>query len=146
MVLLLEKLEHLEKSLLGMFRKGMNMAHWAKIDKNGIVIQVLVTDNQKPNEGLDWLQQRFPGKWVKTSYNTYGNKHLLGGEPLRKNFAGKGYTYDTERDAFIPPKPFESWKLDEETCLWIAPKPKPEHPAIWDEDKQDWIEFNSTNN
>ena len=92
------------------------MAHWAKIE-NGIVVQVNVIEDEFLQENPD----RYTGLWVKTSYNTKGGVHLLGGTPLRKNFAGIGYTYDEERDAFIPPKPEVDGKefiLDGETCFW----------------------------
>jgi len=95
------------------------MAHWAEIDENNIVLRVLVTDDNLPNEGYDWLIEVLGGTWIKTSYNTHRGKHLLGGEPLRKNYAAIGYLYDTQRDAFIPPKPSENAILDEETCLWV---------------------------
>lgn len=110
------------------------MAHFAKLDENNIVTQVLVTDNNYPNEGYDWLIETFGGKWVQTSYNAR----------IRKNFAGIGYTYDEQRDAFIPPKPFKSWTLEEETCNWVAPKPYPtdEKIYVWDETAQDWKEIN----
>ena len=117
------------------------MAHFAKVNEENTVTQVLVTSNDKPNEGYDWLVSRFGGTWIKTSYNTYGGEHLLGGTPLRKNFAGIGFTYDEDRDGFIPPKPFESWVLDEETCLWNSPIPYPEDGELyaWDEDSGNWI-------
>lgn len=103
------------------------MAHWAQIDENNIVVQVLVTDNNDPNgdEGYQFLLDNFGGTWLQTSYNTIGNVHLEGGTPFRKNFAGIGFTYDEGKDAFIPPKPYNSWILDEETCDWVAPIPKP---------------------
>jgi hypothetical protein len=106
------------------------MAHFAEIDDKNIVLRVLVTDNDAPNEGHDWLVENLGGNWVKTSYN--GN--------IRKNFAGIGYTYDSERDAFIPPKPFDSWLLDEATCRWVAPIPYPTDGLIyqWDEQTGDW--------
>jgi hypothetical protein len=98
------------------------MAHFAEIDKNNTVVRVLVTDNNMPNEGLDFLIQNLGGRWIQTSYNTLGGEHLLGGTPLRKNFAGIGYTYDAERDAFIAPRPEGEWVLDEETCTWVEPE------------------------
>jgi hypothetical protein len=109
------------------------MAHFAELDENNIVTQVLVTDNDFPNEGYDWLVETFGGTWVQTSYNA----------TIRKNFAGIGFSYDEARDAFIPPKPFESWLLNEETCNWEAPKPYPtdEKPYNWDEESQEWIEY-----
>jgi hypothetical protein len=117
------------------------MAHFAEV-VDGLVLRVLVTDNKKPNEGHDWLLQRFGGTWIKTSYNTYAGKHLQGGTSLRKNFAGIGYTYDADRDAFISPKPFESWELDEDTCQWQSPVPYPEDTETvyqWDEDQLNWV-------
>ena len=85
-----------------------------------------------PNEGYDWFVENLGGRWVQTSYN--GN--------IRKNFAGIGYTYDEDRDAFIPPKPFDSWTLNETTCRWQAPVPYPQDGRIyrWDEDSLTWIE------
>lgn len=121
------------------------MAHFAQVDKNNIVIQVVVTDNADKNEGLDFLKARFGGTWIKTSYNTYAGQHREGGIPLRKNYAGIGYTYDVTRDAFIPPQPYKSWILDEETCQWEAPKPRPTGEnglfldSMWDEEKLDWV-------
>jgi hypothetical protein len=99
------------------------MSHWAEIDENNIVLRVLVGDNNDSDEGYQWLIDNLGGKWVKTSYNTYGGVHLLGGTPLRKNFAAKGNIYDETRNAFISPKPEEgNWELNEDTCLWeIAP-------------------------
>lgn len=116
------------------------MAHFAKIDENNLVVEVVVTDNNAPNEGLDWLETNFGGKWVKTSYNTQGGIHLSGGEPFRKNFAGIGFTYDEVRDAFIPPKFYNSWILDEESCLWVAPIPKPEGNYFWNEEILNWVQ------
>jgi hypothetical protein len=84
-----------------------------------------------------------PSSWVQTSYNTQGGVHTQGGTPLRKNYAGVGFTYDSERDAFIPPKPYASWLLDEATCLWSAPTPMPTDGKIytWDETTTGWTEF-----
>ena len=108
------------------------MSHFAEIDENNVVLRVLVGDNNMPNEGYDWFVENLGGTWVKTSYN--GN--------IRKNFAGIGYTYDEERDAFIPPKPYESWTLNESTCRWQAPTPYPQDGRVytWDEDTLTWIE------
>lgn len=118
------------------------MAHWAQIDENNIVIQVLVTDNNDPNgdEGYQFLINAFGGTWVKTSYNTRENKHLEDGTPFRKNFAGIGFSYDEERDAFIPPKPYDSWVLNEETCVWYSPVEYPTDGLNyrWDEDLVNW--------
>jgi len=110
------------------------MAHFAKVE-NGIVTQVIVIDQETLNTGL-WGD---PATWVQTSYNTQGGKHPEG-RPLRKNFAGIGYSYDAGRDAFIPPKPFNSWVLDEQTCLWDSPTPMPQDNKLyrWDEDTTSW--------
>lgn len=89
------------------------MAHYAKIENN-IVTQVIVADSN--------FVSKLPGKWLRTSYNTRGNVHLRGNMPLRKNYAGVGYTYDENLDAFVPPKPHEEWLLNTETCLWEAPE------------------------
>jgi hypothetical protein len=97
------------------------MAHFAEINSKNIVTRVLVTDDKMPNEGYDFLLEVFGGRWVKTSYNTWAGEHVTGGTPLRKNFAGIGFTYDEQRDAFIPPQPSEDAVLDEETCLWVIP-------------------------
>ena len=114
------------------------MAHFAKVE-NGVVTQVIVIEADVLATGL-WGD---PSSFVQTSYNTQGGKHLTGGTPLRKNFAGIGYTYDAQRDAFIPPKPYNSWLLDEDTCLWNAPVAMPTDGKIyvWDEDTTAWVEF-----
>jgi len=89
------------------------MSHFAKVT-NGIVTQVIVAEP----EFFDTFVDSSPGEWVQTSYNTHGGQHPEG-RPLRKNYAGIGYTYDAVRDAFIPPKPEGDYALDEETCLWV---------------------------
>ena len=118
--------------------KEFKLAHWAHV-KNGIVVNVIVIEK----EVLDLGHWGDPAEWVQTSYNTQGGKHLLGGTPLRFNYAGLGFSYDAQRDAFIPAKPFASWLLDEETCLWNAPTPMPTDGKIynWDEETTSWIEF-----
>ena len=93
------------------------MAHFAKINDQNIVEQVIVAEQDVIDSGLFGS----PSSWVQTSYNTYGGVHANGGVPLRKNYAGIGFTYDSVRDAFIPPKPYNSWILDENTCLWNPP-------------------------
>lgn len=115
------------------------MSHFAQIDSNNIVTQVLVIEQDVIDTGLFGD----PASFVQTSYNTYGGQHRLGGTPLRKNYAGIGFTYDRERDAFIPPKPYNSWILDEETCLWNAPVPLPEDEKryVWDEETVSWKEL-----
>jgi hypothetical protein len=114
------------------------MAHFAKIE-NGTVTQVNVIDEDYFAENRE---TRYTGQWVQTSYNTQGGVHLLGGTPLRKNYAGIGYTYDEARDAFIPPKPFNSWLLNEDTCQWDAPVAYPTDGKMyqWDEEQQQWTE------
>ena len=115
------------------------MAHYAKV-QNGLVTTVIVAEA----EFFDTFVDTSPGEWIQTSYNTYGGIHKSNGTPLRKNYAGIGYTYDKTLDAFIPPKPFASWVLDEETCLWNAPVARPDGQYRWNEDTLSWIEIEST--
>ena len=113
------------------------MAHYAHVT-NGIVDQVIVIDAETLALG-HWGD---PSEWVKTSYNTHGNQHPEG-RPLRFNYAGLCYTYDSGRDAFIPPQPFISWVLDNGTCLWNAPTPMPVEEGkrfTWDEPTTSWVE------
>ena len=113
------------------------MAHFAKV-RDGIMEQVIVAEPEFFNTFVD----SSPGEWIQTSYNTHRGVHTLGGTPLRKNYAGIGYTYDAQRDAFIAPKPFASWVLNEETCLWDAPVPMPTDGKVyqWNEETQNWVE------
>ena len=120
------------------------MAHYAFLDENNIVTEVIVGKNEG-EEGRDWEQWygEFRGQTCKrTSYNTQGGVHTLGGTPFRKNYAGIGYTYDTQLDAFIPPKPFASWLLNENTAQWEAPVAMPTDGKMysWDEDTVSWIQ------
>lgn len=104
------------------------MAYFARVE-NGVVTSVLAVSNAEEHRGQEFLavELGLGGTWLQTSYNTHGGVHRLGGTPLRKNYAGIGYTYDESRDAFIPPKPSEDAVLDEETCLWVVPfEPAPE--------------------
>ena len=112
------------------------MAHFAKVNQ-GKVIEVIVAEPEFFNTFVD----SSPGEWIQTSYNTRGGVHTLGGTPLRKNFAGIGYTYDAQRDAFIPPKPYDSWVLNETTCDWDAPTPMPTDDKlyVWNEETTSWI-------
>ncbi len=114
------------------------MGHFAKVT-DGIVTQVIVAEP----EFFDTFVDSSPGQWIQTSYNTHGGVHANGGEPLRKNYAGVGFTYDAQRDAFIPPKPFESWVLNEDTCLWDAPVAMPTDGKQyqWDEATTSWVEL-----
>ena len=111
------------------------MSHYAKVN-NGIVQQVIVAEPEFFTTFVD----SSPGTWVQTSYNTHGGQHPQG-KPMRKNFAGLGYTYDAGRDAFIAPKPYLSWILNESTCLWDSPIPMPTDgtPYTWDESLGNWI-------
>jgi hypothetical protein len=113
------------------------MAHYAKVS-DGLVTQVIVAEA----EFFDTFVDSSPGEWIKTSYNTSGGVHSDGGTPLRKNYAGVGFTYDSRRDAFIPPQPYPSWVLDEDTCQWDSPVPYPTDDLMyeWDEDTTSWVE------
>ena len=116
------------------------MAHFAKLDENNMVTFVTVgrdEDNGKENE----LTARTGDVYKQTSYNTHGGVHTLGGTPLRKNYAGLGYTYDVSRDAFIPPKPYVSWVLNETTANWEAPIPYPTNGKMyhWNEETIQWV-------
>jgi hypothetical protein len=127
------------------------MSHWAEIDENNLVIRTVVGDNNDPNgdEGYQWLIDNLGGTWVKTSYNAFGGKwrnpasnEITNNPGFRKNYGAAGYTYNEALDAFIAPKPFESWILNEETCLWEPPVEHPENIEgyIWEwlEDSQQW--------
>jgi hypothetical protein len=111
------------------------MSHFAKVE-NGKVVNVLVVEQDYIDSGA----LGDPSLWIQTSYNTFGGKHP-NGTPLRKNYAGEGFTYDPIRDAFIPPKKYPSWTLDEESCLWVPPIPKPNDGKLygWNEENQKWI-------
>ena len=114
------------------------MAHFAQINGNNIVTQVLVIEQDVVDSGLFGE----PSSFIQTSYNTSGGQHKLGGTPLRKNYAGMGYTYDSVRDAFIPPQPFASWTLNEDTCLWDAPVALPTDGVwYWNEETLSWVEI-----
>lgn len=116
------------------------MAHFAQLDENNVVTQVIVVHNNElmfngvetESKGVEFCQRLFGGVWKQTSYN--GN--------MRKNFAGIGYTYDAGRDAFIPPKPYNSWSLNETTCVWEAPVAYPNDGKnyTWNEASTNWVE------
>jgi len=114
------------------------MGHFAKV-VDGKVTQVIVAEP----DFFDTFVDSSPGEWIQTSYNTHGGVHVNGGTPLRKNYAGIGYTYDKARDAFIPPQPYVSWVLKEDTCLWEAPIPMPADGKLyeWDEATTSWKEL-----
>ena len=111
------------------------MAHYAKVN-NGIVEQVIVAEA----DFFDTFVDSSAGQWIQTSYNTYGGVHSNGGTPLRKNYAGIGYTYDSVRDAFYAPQPYASWTLNETTCLWEPPTSKPTDGQSyeWNEETTAW--------
>jgi hypothetical protein len=128
------------------------MAHYAFLDNDNSVTEVIVgrSENDRSQGITDW--EAYYGDFrrqtcLRTSYDTYGGIHYTDGEPsadqtqaLRFNYAGIGYTYDETRDAFIPPTPYPSWVLDEGTCTWVAPVPKPDGDYVWDERAGDWVE------
>lgn len=118
------------------------MAHFAELDSNNTVLRVIVVDNKDTSDaygqeqesiGIAFCQRLLGGTWRQTSYNSN----------MRKNYAGIGYTYDSGRDAFIPPKPFASWQLNEVTCQWTAPTPMPTDGKMyrWDEPTTSWVEL-----
>jgi hypothetical protein len=119
------------------------MAHFAQIDENNLVTRVIVAEE-------DFIESGAVGdvsSWIQTSYNTRGGVHYGqdgqpdGGTSLRKNYAGIGYTYDSGRDAFISSQPFPSWALNESTCIWEAPSPRPDGAYEWNENDLSWHEI-----
>ena len=127
------------------------MAHFVKINDSNIVIRGVVLDDKDTQDengdevesvGAKYLSDGFGGTWKRTSYNTFGNVHRLGGTPFRKNYAGIGYTYNAAKDAFISPQPYPSWPLNEDTCLWDAPTAYPDDGKkyTWNEDTTSWDE------
>tara|TARA_R100001460_G_scaffold36723_1_gene70477 strand:+ start:426 stop:830 length:405 start_codon:yes stop_codon:yes gene_type:complete len=128
------------------------MAHFAKLGVGNIVETVHVVSNDvatTEQAGMDFLNNLYGSRdvWKQTSYNTIGGEHKLGGIPFRKNFASVGYTYDQTRDAFIEPKPYNSWILNETTCVWESPVVRPElteeqlqdgSKYVWNEENQTW--------
>ena len=130
------------------------MASFAKLGLNGEVLEVVAVDNSVTTDsngieqeklGVNFLTEHTNWPvWKQTSFNTLKGVHLLGGTPFRKNFAGEGFTYDSTRDAFIPPKPFNSWTLNEDTCDWKAPVTYPTDGQLykWNDEDQTWVVFN----
>ena len=125
------------------------MAHYAFLDENNIVTEVIIGKDEN-EEGIDWERhyENFRGqRCLRTSYNTIAGQHLYGGTPFRKNYAGIGYTYNERLDAFIPPKPYPSWLLNETTAQWESPIAIPEDAGTgrppklykWDEDTVTWV-------
>lgn len=107
------------------------MAHFAELDENNIVLRVIVVADQYEADGENWCHNLIGGRWKQTSYNSR----------IRKNYAGIGFVYDEQRDAFIAPKPYNSWLLNEETCKWEPPTPMPldENSYDWDESSLSWV-------
>ena len=127
------------------------MAHFAKLGIGNKILKVEVVSNDvatTEQAGVDFLNNLYGTRdvWKQTSYNTHGGIHKLDGTPFRKNYAGIGFTYDQTRDAFIPPKPYNSWILNETTCLWEAPVSKPEltQEQIDNNNYYEWNEQNQT--
>jgi len=127
------------------------MAHFAKLDENNIVTQVIVVDTadtstadgiEKESIGVAFCERLFGGTWLKTSYNTIAGEHRTGETPFRGNYAGVGYKYDTENDVFYSPQPFPSWTISAPNWTWTAPVPMPTptngEMYIWDEDTKTW--------
>jgi hypothetical protein len=107
------------------------MAHFAEIDANNVVQRVIVVPNSEEANGAAWCSNLLGGTWLQTSYNG----------TIRKNFAGVGFIYDADLDAFIPPQPYPSWTLDESTCTWESPEPiPPGGPWKWDEENLEWVQ------
>ena len=117
------------------------MAHFAKLDSNNVVIFVTVGRDEDDGKEAE-LSARTGDVYKQTSYNTHGGVHALGGTPYRKNYAGLGFIYDAQRDAFIAPKPYPSWVLNEDSCLWVAPVPMPtdDKRYSWDEATTSWVQ------
>ena len=127
------------------------MAHFAEIDNSNIVLRVLVVDDKDTQDengdevesvGATYLSDGFGGTWKRTSLNTNGGVHSLGGTPFRKNFAGIGHIYDVSKDAFYAPQPYDSWTLSEDTCQWVSPVAHPDDDKIynWNEGTTSWDE------
>lgn len=123
------------------------MAHYALLDKNNIVVSVIIGKDEN-EDGINWESEysKITGfKCLQTSYNTQGNKHLLGGTPLRGNYAGIGWKYEDSLDAFIAPQPAASWKLNPETLIWESPVPEPAPVAgyrwSWFEPNKEWVQI-----
>jgi len=120
------------------------MAHFTKLDENNIVIDINVVDNEKLLDANGVEQESLGVAFLIIWSNGYANwKQTSYNGKFRKNYAGIGYAYDPVRDAFIPPKQFASWSLNEDTCLWEAPVPMPQdgQKYYWDEEQLNWIEF-----
>ena len=125
------------------------MAYYAFVDDQNTVTEVIAGNDEKTGDWETYYGEFRGQTCVRTSYNTHGGVHYTDGLPsddqnkaLRFNYAGIGFSYDETRDAFIPPQPYASWVLDEDTCLWVAPIPMPDGDYVWDEDAGDWVPAN----
>lgn len=118
------------------------MAHYAFLNANNVVVRVIAGPDESTGDWEAYFSAKAGMPCKRTSYNTRAGKHSGGGTPFRKNYAGPGYTYDAQRDAFIPPQTFPSWTLDEQSCTWQPPSPRPAAPpeTFWDESKKAWVE------
>lgn len=116
------------------------MAHFAQLDENNVVVQVIAVGDEYEQTGEQLYAEIVGGVWKRTSYNTLAGVHTGGGTPFRKNYAGVGFTYNAVLDAFIPPQPYQSWVLDDATCQWKAPIDPPVdwQNYTWDETTQTW--------
>ena len=124
------------------------MAHFAKINDSNIVTEVIVVSNDiatSESAGVTFINNLYgtSDTWKQTSFNTYANTHKLDGTPFRKNYAGIGFSYDASKDAFIPPKPYNSWTLNNTTCLWESPVAYPDDDKryTWNESSLQWEEI-----
>lgn len=125
------------------------MAHYALINEDNIVVQVIVGHDEY-YENIDWesfYSDETGYNCLRTSYNTFAGIHNLGKQQFRKNYAGIGYSYDSQLDAFIPPKPYDSWVLNQESCIWESPisKPEDENDYLWNEEKISWERYGKVN-
>lgn len=117
------------------------MAHFAQVNENNVVTQVIVIPNEQEHRGQEYINEELGilGTWIQGSFNTINGEHLSNGVPLRGNYPAIGYIYDPVVDAFFPPKPFPSWVQDTEKYIWVAPVPEPEQPGWqWDESSLSW--------
>lgn len=119
------------------------MAHFAELDENNVVIRVIVVSDEDAVDGEQFCHNLLGGTWKQTSYNTHAGKHDLGGNPFRKNYASVGHTYDSDLDAFVPPRPYASWGLNNDTGTWEPPVPRPDTAGPkryrWDDVAQQWV-------
>lgn len=126
------------------------MAYWAELDENNVVLRVTIGSNDEPDEGYQWLIDNLGGRWMKTSYTARRGKKVdpdtnmpTDETAFRGNYAGIGYTYHEDIDAFMPPKDYPSWIIDTTNYTWIPPVPKPDSGMwMWDEETISWKEYN----